>query len=160
MMSFFFFEDDDGDAIPVNEERYRNMISTFFIPQLRRRTRSTRKEWFQQDGATPHTARATLNLLEKTFAERVILMKTDFKWPPHSPDLNPLDFFLWGFFKDRVYRSKPVTLDELKVNIRREISLIDEDILQNVVRNFECRVDAVQQMEGKHVEHVNIHVNM
>ncbi|GBL97863.1 hypothetical protein AVEN_87314-1, partial [Araneus ventricosus] len=24
-------------------------------------------------------------------------------WPPCSPDLNPCDFWLWGFLKDRVY---------------------------------------------------------
>jgi hypothetical protein len=25
------------------------------------------------------------------------------KWPPRSPDITRLDFFLWGFVKDRVF---------------------------------------------------------
>ena len=26
-------------------------------------------------------------------------------WPPRSPDITPLDFFLWGYVKDRVCRT-------------------------------------------------------
>jgi hypothetical protein len=27
-------------------------------------------------------------------------------WPAHSPDFTPLDFYLWGNFKDKVCRTK------------------------------------------------------
>ena len=33
--------------------------------------------------------------------QRVINLKTDFVWPPYSPDLNPADF-LWGHLKNVV----------------------------------------------------------
>lgn len=33
---------------------------------------------------------------------------------PKSPDLTPIDFFLWDFFKDEVYATKPQTIEELK----------------------------------------------
>lgn len=42
-------------------------------------------------------------------------------WPPHSPYLNPLDFFLWGYLKDRVYTDNLDGIKELKNNIKREI---------------------------------------
>ena len=42
-------------------------------------------------------------------------------WPPRSPDLNPCDYYLWGFLKARVYNPLPKTLDDLKANIEREI---------------------------------------
>ncbi|GBO40468.1 hypothetical protein AVEN_267533-1 [Araneus ventricosus] len=32
------------------------------------------------------------------------------EWPPCSPELNPLDFFLWGYIKQRVYETPPPTL--------------------------------------------------
>jgi hypothetical protein len=35
-------------------------------------------------------------------------------WPPCSPDLTPLDFFLWGCVKDQVYSWRVTTLNELK----------------------------------------------
>ena len=48
--------------------------------------------WFQQDGATPHSAKHVLSWLHETFGVNFISFKTEKIWPPHSPDLNPLDF--------------------------------------------------------------------
>ncbi|KAJ4450069.1 hypothetical protein ANN_01476 [Periplaneta americana] len=42
------------------------------------------------------------------------------EWLPKSPDLTPLDFFLWGHLKSVVYSNRPRKLDELQENIRRE----------------------------------------
>ncbi|GFV48592.1 hypothetical protein TNCV_5068771 [Trichonephila clavipes] len=46
----------------VNGERYRAMITNFFIPELN--NQDVQELWFQQDGATCHTARATIDLLK------------------------------------------------------------------------------------------------
>jgi len=56
--------------------------------------------------------------LEGVFGDRTIRLGL---WPARSPDLNPCDFYLWGNLKDKVYRTKPHTEEELKENIRREI---------------------------------------
>ncbi|GFV75832.1 hypothetical protein TNCV_1757601 [Trichonephila clavipes] len=50
--------------------------------------------WFQQDGATCHTARATIDLLKDTFGDRLISRFGPVNWPPRSCDLTPLDYFL------------------------------------------------------------------
>ena len=42
---------------------------------------------------TPHTAGAVIDWLSKTFGRNYISFRTAQEWPPHSPDLNPLDFF-------------------------------------------------------------------
>jgi hypothetical protein len=39
------------------------------------------------------------------------------QWPPHSPDLNPCDFYLWGMLKDKVYVNNPHMAEGLKENI-------------------------------------------
>ncbi|GFU52448.1 hypothetical protein TNCV_2546071 [Trichonephila clavipes] len=41
------------------------MITNFFIPELN--NHDVQEQWFQQDGATCHTARATIDLLKDTF---------------------------------------------------------------------------------------------
>ncbi|GFY10679.1 hypothetical protein TNCV_2195001 [Trichonephila clavipes] len=41
------------------------MITNFFIPELN--NHDVQELWFQQDGATCHTARATIDLLKDTF---------------------------------------------------------------------------------------------
>ncbi|GFW61280.1 uncharacterized protein TNCV_3377951 [Trichonephila clavipes] len=70
--------------------------------------------WFQQDGATCHTARATIDLLKDTFGDRLISRFGPVNWPPRSCDLTPLDYFLWGYVKSLVYADKPQTLDHLE----------------------------------------------
>ena len=38
-----------------------------------------------------------------------------------STDLNPCDFFLWGYFEARFFNPMPKTLDNLRSNIVREV---------------------------------------
>ena len=81
--------------------------------------------WFQQDGASAHQAYLTLDyitqkffgVISSSFAHQARAAngrgaaalarwarRTDFrKWPAHSPDLTPLDFYLWDSIKRRVY---------------------------------------------------------
>ncbi|GFY09601.1 DUF4817 domain-containing protein [Trichonephila clavipes] len=56
-----FFKNDDGHNVTVNGDRYRAMITNFFIPELN--NHDVQELWFQQDGATCHTSLATINLL-------------------------------------------------------------------------------------------------
>ena len=51
-------------------------------------------------------------------------------WPPRSPDLNPADFYLWGYLKTVVYNPQPKKLDDLMANIKREINKIPKSVLK------------------------------
>ncbi|GFU88071.1 uncharacterized protein TNCV_1336401 [Trichonephila clavipes] len=81
-----------GFSLGVNGDRYRAMITNFFIPELN--NHDVQELWFQQDGATCHTARATIDLLKDTFGDRLISRFGPVNWPPRSCDLTPLDYFL------------------------------------------------------------------
>ncbi|GFU06994.1 transposable element Tc3 transposase [Trichonephila clavipes] len=81
------------------------MITNFLIPELN--NHDVQELWFQQDGTTCHTARATIDLLKDTFGDRLILRFGPVNWPTKSCDLTPLDFFLWGYVKSLVYPEKP-----------------------------------------------------
>jgi len=56
------------------------------------------------------------------------------EFPPRSPDLTPLDFYLWGTLKDVVYRRKPATLAALREEIKMSCRAIPVDTVVNVVR--------------------------
>ncbi|GFW17776.1 DUF4817 domain-containing protein [Trichonephila clavipes] len=88
------------------------MITNFFIHELN--NHDVQELWFQQDGATCHTARATIDLLKDTFGDRLISRFGPVNWPPRSCDLTPLDYFLWGYVKSLVYADKSQTLDHLE----------------------------------------------
>ncbi|GFT06674.1 putative DD41D transposase [Trichonephila clavipes] len=66
----YFFKNDEGRNVTVNGDRYKAMITNFFIPELN--NHDVQELWFQQDGATCHTARATIDLLKDTFGDRLI----------------------------------------------------------------------------------------
>ncbi|GFU30153.1 uncharacterized protein TNCV_1649251 [Trichonephila clavipes] len=65
----YFFKNDEGLNVTVNSDRYRAMITNFFIPELN--NHDVQELWFQQDGTTCHTARAPIDLLKDTFGDRL-----------------------------------------------------------------------------------------
>ncbi|GFX60103.1 transposable element Tc3 transposase [Trichonephila clavipes] len=91
------------------------MITNFLIPEVN--NHDVQELWFQQDGATCHTARTTIDLLKDTFGDHLISRFGPVNWPPRSCDLTPLDYFLWGYVNSLVYADKPQTLDHLEDNI-------------------------------------------
>ncbi|GFX60512.1 uncharacterized protein TNCV_1182311 [Trichonephila clavipes] len=142
----YFFKNDEGHNVTVNGDRYRAMITNFFIPELN--NHDVQELWFQQDGATCHTARATIDLLKDTFGDRLISRFGSVNWPTRSCDLTPLDYFLWGYVKSLVYADKPQTLDHLKDNIHRVIADIRPQMLEKVIENSTFRLDYIRASRG------------
>jgi len=66
----YFFEDNEGATITVTSERYVAMLRNFCEPELCHRGIDLSSVWFQQDGATAHTARALMSVLRKMFPQR------------------------------------------------------------------------------------------
>ncbi|GFV26007.1 uncharacterized protein TNCV_2693731 [Trichonephila clavipes] len=148
----YFFKNDEGHNVTVNGDRYRAMITNFFIPQLN--NHDVQELWFQQDGATCHTARATIDLLKGTFGDRLISRFGPVNWRPRSCDLTPLDYFLWGYVKSLVYADKPQTLDHLEDNIRRVIADIRPQMLEKIIENWTSRLDYIRASRGSHMPEI------
>ena len=93
----FYFEDPEtGDAETVTKERYTDMLIQMFPDNS---DEIDSRSVFQQDGAPAHTSRMSMDWLKNRFPDKLISNKSDFVWPPRSPDLNPLDFFLLGGYE-------------------------------------------------------------
>lgn len=150
----YFFESEDGETVTVNAERYTHMLRTFLRPQLRRLDIEIENVFFQQDGATPHTARVSMQVLRRMFPGRLISRFGDIPWPPRSPDLSTCDFFLWGYLKSRVYSHKPRTLNDLKNAIREEVATIDAELIARVMADFLRRLESCIQEDGHHMPDV------
>ncbi|GFW28535.1 putative transposable element [Trichonephila clavipes] len=125
------------------------MITNFFIPELN--NHDVQELWFQQHGATCHTARATIDRLKDTFGDRLISSFGPVNWPPRSCDLTPLDYFLSGYVKSLVYADKPQTLAHLEDNIRRVIADIRPQMLEKVIENWTSRLDYIRASRGSHM---------
>ena len=67
--------------------------------------------WFQHDGAPAHFALAVRGHLDQRFGLQWIGRGGSIAWPPRSPDLTPLDYYLWGHMKTLIYET-PVESEE------------------------------------------------
>ncbi|GFV90643.1 DUF4817 domain-containing protein [Trichonephila clavipes] len=110
--------------------------------------------WFQQDGSTCHTARATIDLLKDTFGDRLISRFGPVNWPRRSCDLTPLDCFLRSYVKSLVYADKPQTLNHLEDNIRRVIADIRPQMLEKVIEHWTSRLDYIPASRGSHMPEI------
>ncbi|GFY32377.1 uncharacterized protein TNCV_3558851 [Trichonephila clavipes] len=143
-----------GHNVTVNGDRYRAMITNCFIPELS--NHDVQELWFQQDGATCHTARAAIDLLKDTFGDRLISRYGPVNWSTRSCDLTPLDYFLCGYVKSLVYADKPQTLDHLEDNIRHVIADIRPQMLEKVIENWTSRLDYIRASRGSHMKEIII----
>ena len=124
-----------------------------FKAALRRMRLQLQDQWFMQDGATAHTARNSREWLAESFGDRVISLKTDFPW---FPDLNPCDFILWGYLKDRVYSESPATVLELKNSIIHHVDQLrnNVELQRRVIGEFQKRIRVCLNRQGRHIEHL------
>ncbi|GBL72830.1 hypothetical protein AVEN_128034-1 [Araneus ventricosus] len=112
-----------------------------------------RNVWFQHDGAPLHKVSSVQQYIRDTFQQQVIGYGGFVEWPPRSPDLNPMDFFLWGYIKQRVCAIPPPTLQELRNGITDSCASVSPAMLYNVQREAQSRVQMCIVAEGHHLEH-------
>ena len=62
-------------------------------------------------------------------------------WPPNSPDLNPVDYRVWGVLQERVYTENIRILDELWQCITEKWECMDQRI-DNAVKQWRHRLRA------------------
>ena len=74
--------------------------------------------FFQEDGAPAHADTKVLKWLKSKFVDSLIVKSQRL---PRSLDLNPSDFYLWGYLKDKVYALCQKLIAQLKASIEREI---------------------------------------
>ena len=102
------------------------MLQEFVYPQLNELPDII----FQLDGAPPHWGLDVRASLNEQFPGRWIGRDGPTPWPPRSPDLKPLDFFLWGCIK-QVYKTPVNNIKTPRARIRRAVASITRVMLTN-----------------------------
>ena len=97
-------------------------------------------------------ALAVCQFLNETFPDRWIERDGPIPWPPRSPDITPLNFFLWGYVKDIVCRTKMRDINDLQHRIIEAIDAVAVDMLARTWQEIEYRLDIVRATDGADVE--------
>jgi len=78
------------------------------------------------------------------------------EWPPNSPDLNPLDYHVWGAMPERykVFTPKPTNKAELKTVLEAIWEDLSQEAGDLAVLAFRKRLQACIRADGGHFEHL------
>jgi hypothetical protein len=127
----------------LNQHTYLEILNNFFLENLYELPLATRRDmWFQQDGCPAHSTRNVRRWLDAQFPERWVGRYGPVEWPPRSPDLTPLDFFLWGYIKSKVYEGcNQLTKEQLKNKIQECFTNLTPNMLISVMREFQERIE-------------------
>ena len=78
-------------------------------------------------------------------------------WPPNSPDLNPVDYAVWGAFQQRVYHGRKIdTVEELKRAIITEWQKLSQRFIDSSINEWHRRLECVVRNDGGHIEHCSL----
>lgn len=148
----FFF---DGN---VNGRKYLEMFNNEILPAVLHAYNlnveaDIQNIWWFQDGAPPHRLREVTQRLRAVFRHNLVALHENVEWPARSPDLTPLDFFLWGYLKSKVYTTPPVNLQDLRARIIRECNILrGNQFIRNSMRAMLRKANLCIARNGQHVE--------
>ena len=132
-------------GVRINGAYYRDvLLDQHLLPAIR----SVAGHFFTYN-ASAHWAGDTVEFLSCNTPDFI----SPLPWPPNSPDLNPVDYEVWGVLQQRVYRSRIRNVDHLKQGLIEEWRCFDQNITHWTVRQCRVRLRACVRANGGHFEH-------
>ena len=103
-----------------------------------------------------HDRKAEMKSLDQIYPGRWIGKGGPVAWPPRSPDLTSLDFFLWGHVKSLVYATPVETVEDLTARIFNACEVVQHTpgIFERVRQSMVRRCNACIELGGRHFEHL------
>ncbi|KAH0810802.1 hypothetical protein GEV33_011989 [Tenebrio molitor] len=105
-------------------------------PAVWRPTTAEKRDWRSRHTATDRRQIASRDVTTGSRGRGHLI-----QWPPRSPDLTPLDFFLWGYVKEIVFQEIPTTREDMMERIQQAFAAIRRETLRNVRRRFYSRIE-------------------
>lgn len=138
----------------LNGEMYLNFLRDT-LPELLQGIH-IRGLHYQHDGAGPHYLREVRQHLNDHYPNRWIGRNGPVSWPARSPDLTPVDYFLWGHLKQKVYATDVTTREELRERIEQECTELKNNphMIRNAINNLELRARKCVEVAGRHFENL------
>ena len=140
-----FFENEEEEVVTVNGDRNRTVLNEFLFTKIEEE--DIGNIWFQQTGATCHTAEATFDVLRPVFEDHIISRRAD------VVGLLFVDYYC-GAVKDKCYADKPEIIDTLKDNIQEAIGEIQLHTIDNVLKNWTNHIGYCMASRGSHLNEI------
>lgn len=134
-------------GLRVNAVGYIEVLETVVKPWIDR-VCNVRPYIFQQDSASSHKAATTQEWMTRNLHNHI----TPDIWPPSSPNLNPLDYYVWGVVERETNKQPHNTIDSLKTAITRTMIYMNKGQLINACQSFRKCIEAVIGAKGGYIE--------
>ena len=125
-----------------NTKVYLDVLKSVVIPWCNQVAGGRPWVW-QQDSAPAHKSKETQTWLQKECYDFVPFSH----WPPSSPDLNPLDYFVWSYVENITNMTSNNTKASLIAAIRRVFFELPPACSQ-----FRIHIEGVIEAEGGYIE--------
>ena len=112
------------------------------MDQIKKEFKLDKDLLFQQDNASCHKSRKSLEAIE------VIFGKNKIWWPANSPDLSPIET-VWSILKQELSKRKNTCLDELRNNIIDIWSKFPNELCKKIIGEFEKKINLYKEGGGK-----------
>ena len=134
-------------GVKVNSDIYIDLLNKKVLPWIKK------QDWangycFMQDGAPAHTSNKTQAYLRENFDE----FWSKEKWPPSSPDANPMDFSVQSILETKVCKKNYSSVKLLTKSLQQEWKKISVDEIRKICAAAPNRLKAIAEKEGHHVE--------
>ena len=140
----------------LNTDSSYTLLRYHCIPELKQiNGGSLDNMHWQQDGASCHRAGRNIHYLEGQFGDRLFAKGSRIgkNWPARSPDLNVMDFCIWGWLKPRIsVPPMPTTIPELIDKLNVEIAQIPPQLIRNACASVYDRCQRILDADGGFIE--------
>ena len=127
----------------VNTDIYLEVMESTVLPWIK--TVAGDRPWvWPQDTAPCHVSKRSIKWL-KDHCYGLVLKDS---WPPSSPVLNPLDYFVWGNLETHTNRRAQTAKAFLITSIKENFASMDKAMVAKTCMAFRGRVEAVIEAEG------------
>ena len=134
-------------GLKVNTKVYLDVLKSVVIPWCNQVAGGRPWVW-QSDSAPDHKSKETQAWLQKECYDFVPISY----WPPSSPDLNPLDYFVWSYVENITNMTSHNTKSSLIAAIHRVFSKLPPALVEKASSQFRIRIEAVIEAEGAYIE--------
>ena len=125
-------------SLKVNTKGYLDVLKSVVIPWCNQ-VAGCRPWVRQQDSAPAHKSKETQAWLQKEGYDFVPFSH----WPPSSPDLNPLDYFIWSYVKNIANMTSHNTKASMIAAIRRVFTELPPALVEKACSQFWIRIEAM-----------------
>ena len=133
-------------GLKVNTKVYLDVLKSVVIPWCNQ-VASGRPWVWQQDSGPAHKSKETQAWLQEGY--NFVLFSY---WPPSSPDLNPLNYFVWSYIKNITNMTSHNTKASLIVAIHRVFAELPLVLVEKACSQFQIRIEAVIEAEDDYIE--------